>query len=279
MICVWKEFLKILPEWMRSEVDRQGSKALQELRLRIGRPPELVCSKSFQLSGRDVNPEDINYCINTGSRYSPWASESVKQGYLTIRGGHRIGLCGQAVVQCGQIHGIRSVSSICIRIARDFPGLAAPLAQLRGSVLVIGSPGCGKTTLLRDLIRQKGISQGGCVAVVDERGELFPPGSGFDWGERTDVLSGCGKGQGVEMLLRCMGPSAIAVDEITAEEDCDALIRAGWSGVDLLATAHARNISDLNARPIYRKLCQCGLFNWIVTLQPDKTWSVERMEQ
>lgn len=279
MICAWKEFLRILPEWMRSEVDRQGRTALQELRLRTGKPPELVCGSSCRLSDRNICPDDINYCINTGSRYSPWASESVQRGYLTTSGGHRIGLCGQAVIHGDKIQGIRSVSSVCIRIARDFPGLAASLADRRGSILIIGSPGCGKTTLLRDLIRQRGCAPNRCVAVVDERGELFPPGAGFDTGDRTDVMTGCRKQDGIEMLLRCMGPSAIAIDEITAEEDCDALIRAGHSGVDLLATAHARSISDLYARPIYRKLCQCGLFNWTVTLQPDKTWSVERMEQ
>ena len=277
MICAWKEFIRILPEWMRNDVDKQGSAALQELRLRLGKPPELKCERSGYLSGRTVSPEDIHYCINTASQYSPWASESVKQGYLTTAGGHRIGICGQAAVLSGQIQNIRTVSSVCIRIARDFPGLAASLADLEGSVLIIGGPGRGKTTLLRDLIRQKAKACNSCVAVVDERGELFPPNSGFERGLRTDVMTGCNKMDGIEMLLRCMGPSVIAVDEITAEEDCEAMIRAGWSGVDLFATAHARDVSDLRARSIYRKLWDCGLFRWIVTLQADKSWSVERV--
>ena len=172
---------------------------------------------------------------------------------------------------------MRSVSSLCIRIARDFPGIAAPLAGSTGSILIIGSPGCGKTTLLRDLVRQVGNHRQGSVTVVDERGELFPPDSGFDTGSRTDVFTGCGKRAGIDMALRCMGPGTIAVDEITAEEDAEALIRAGRCGVDLLATAHASTIDDLCQRPIYRKLWDGKLFDWIVILRADKTWSVERM--
>ena len=91
------------------------------------------------------------------------------------------------------------------------------------------------------------------------------------------MISGCSKTQGIEMVLRTMGPATIAVDEITAESDCDALIRAGWCGVRLIATAHATDISDLHNRPVYRKLWKCGLFNCVLVLQKDKTWTLERM--
>ena len=277
MICAWKEFLKILPEWMRSDVDKQGSDTLQELRLRLGKPPELVCKTPKSLTGRSVCPEDIHFCINTASRYSPWAAESIKEGYLTCPGGHRIGICGQAAIKDGRIQAIRTVTSLCIRIARDFPGIAEHLSRKNGSMLIIGSPGSGKTTLLRDLIRQRELSQPGSIAVVDERGELFPPEAGFDRGSRTDVMTGCGKRDGIDLVLRCMGPSTIAVDEITAESDAEALLWAARCGVDLLATAHAASISDLQTRPIYRKIFEEHIFQWLVILQPDKTWSVERV--
>lgn len=277
MICAWNEFLRVLPEWLRYDVDKQGHDTLQELRLRINKPPELICCKSNDLTGRKVSKDDISYCINAASRYSPWAAESIQQGYITARGGHRIGICGQAIVQDRQLQGMRSITSVCIRIARDFPGLAASLADYTGSMLILGSPGTGKTTLLRDLIRQKSNKYSRCVAVVDERGELFPEEGGFETGSHTDVLTGCGKQEGITMLLRCMGPDIIAVDEITAEADSDALIRAGWSGVELLATAHAKDVCDLNERPIYKKLCDSRLFDWIIILHSDKTWSVERM--
>lgn len=277
MICAWKDLLGVLPEWMQGSVDRLGRDKLQELRLRLGKPPELICDRDCCIPGRSVSVGDLSHCINTASRYSPWASDSARRGYLTTAGGHRIGICGQAVIQDGQVQGIRSVSSVCIRIGRDFPGISGSLHEKTGSVLIIGSPGCGKTTLLRDLIRNISNKKRGSIAVVDERGELFPAGSGFDTGDRTDVMSGCGKKEGIDMVLRCMGPRVIAVDEITAESDTEALLRAGRCGVDLLATAHAASLTDLRTRPIYRKLCEYELFQWVVILRRDKTWSVERM--
>ena len=277
MICAWKELLKILPDRFRGEVDRLGRDSLQELRLRLGRPPELITDSSCLLTDHTVTVDDLNYCINTASRYSPWAVGSVSKGYLTTTGGHRIGICGQAVVQSGQVQGIRSVSSLCIRVARDLPGISGSLCGKSGSILIIGSPGCGKTTLLRDLVRQISNNEKGSVAVVDERGELFPPDASFDSGDHTDVLIGCGKEAGIDMVLRSMGPRIIAVDEITAEVDADALLRASRCGVDLLATAHAKDLQDLRSRPIYRKLWDFELFQWVVILRRDKSWTVERV--
>ena len=277
MTCAWTELLRVLPEWMRKDVDRLGSGSLQELRLRLGKPPELVCRDKREELRPIVSIDDLNFCVNTASRYSPWAAESVRYGYLTAAGGHRIGLCGQAVVQQGNIQGIRDLTSLCIRVARDFPGISGTLARYDGSILIIGSPCSGKTTLLRDLIRQISNRQSGSIAVVDERGELFPKNAGFDTGKSTDIMSGCSKSVGIDMVLRCMGPSIIAVDEITATADAEALLRASRCGVDLLATAHASGLSDLRSRPVYQKLCEFGLFQWVVMLQRDKSWTVERM--
>lgn len=280
MICAWKELLSILPEWIRDPVDKQGRTELQELRLRLGKHPELVMGKDWRLLNRCVTADDLKFCVNTASRYSPWNSESISQGYLTAAGGHRIGLCGEAVVDGNSVRGIRNLTSLCIRVARDFPGISTGLQEEQRSILIIGSPGSGKTTLLRDLIRQLSNRGTGSVSVVDERGELFPQCNGrscFDSGSRTDVISGCSKAHGIEMLLRTMGPETIAVDEITAESDCDALIRAGWCGVRLIATAHAATIADLRNRGVYRKLWTSGLFECVLVLQKDKTWTVERM--
>lgn len=275
MRCAWNELLKIVPQSIRQDVDRQGRDTLQELRLRLGMTPEMVTSKgSVWLSGV-VTESEISFVINTSSRYSAWAAATAAKGYITAPGGHRIGICGEAVVNGGNITGIRSATSLCIRVARDFSGIAEGAAGIRGNVLILGPPGSGKTTLLRDLIRQISDSGTGSVAVVDERGELFP--SGFPTGKRTDVLSGCSKAQGVQMALRTMGPSCIAVDEITAREDCESLTEAGWCGVRLLATAHAASRADLSSRAVYRPLWECGLFENLIILHPDKSWRKERM--
>ena len=165
MMCAWKQLLSVLPPRLRPEVDRLGKNALQELRLRLGMPPELVLSGESRWLGCCVSREDLNYCINAASRYSPWAAATTAQGYLTAPGGHRIGLCGEVVCKDGIVTGIREISSLCIRVARDFPGIAKRAADTPGSILILGAPGWGKTTLLRDLIRQIGEKQ--CVSVVD----------------------------------------------------------------------------------------------------------------
>ncbi len=273
MMCAWTELLGILPQKLRRDVDRVGKASLQELRLRMGAPPELVTAAGSQWLPGTISREDMNFIVNAASRYSPWAAATIGQGYLTAPGGHRIGLCGEAVCRNGSMEGVREISSLCIRIARDFPGIARGAGNGKGSILILGAPGWGKTTLLRDLIRQRGEEEP--VSVVDERGELFPVG--FSRGKRVDVLSGCPKASGILTVLRTMGPGSIAVDEITEEGDCAALLRAANCGVQLLATAHAISLQDIRSRKIYRTLLENHVFDTFWVLHRDQSYSVERM--
>lgn len=276
MNCAWNELLTILPHEFREQIDKLGKEKLEELHLRNGQPVELIIAGRSVLLDKLATKEDIQFVINTASRYSPWASASVTKGYITAPGGHRIGICGECVVQGGIISGIKYGTSVCIRIARALPGIGRNV-PMKGTLLILGPPGVGKTTLLRDIIRLRSIN-GQAVAVVDERGELFPPGNHFQPGCRTDILTGCSKAQGVEMALRTMSPRCIAVDEITAQEDCDALMGAAWCGVELLATAHAESVEDLMCRGVYRPLRECGLFTQAIVLRRDKSWYLERMK-
>ena len=271
MKCAWKELLAILPGRLRGEVD---GKDLWEIRIRRDRPTELVGSRGSVWLNDRATGEEIKYVINTASRYSPWAAQTVSRGYITAPGGHRIGLGGELAVNDGRITGIREPDSLCIRVAHDVTGIGKPFGNLRGSILIIGPPGSGKTTLLRDLCRE--ISKRETVAVVDERGELFP--SGYDRGKALDVLSLCPKPEGIDMALRTLGPATIAVDEITGEEDAQALLRAGWCGVRLVATAHAASSDDLKKRPIYRTFWENRLFEHLLTCHRDKSRPVERMD-
>ena len=277
MMCEWDKLLAILPPQIRTDVDRLGKKDLQELRIRKDRNVQLVtASGNLQLNA--IGTEDmLQFVINTASRYSPWAAASIASGYLTAPGGHRIGICGEAVIRDGEMTGIRNPTSVCIRVARDFPGIAEKAVKLKGNLLLVGPPGSGKTTLLRDLIRQLSDCGSGSVVVVDERGELFPVGTEFAMGAKTDVLTGCCKPKGIEMVLKTMGPAVIAVDEITSEADCDALEQALWCGVRILATAHAADRQDLMGRRIYRTLVRSGHFDTMLILQRDKSWATERM--
>jgi stage III sporulation protein AA len=220
-----------------------------------------------------VTHEDLQYAVNMACRYSPWTAGSAALGYITAPGGHRIGICGEAIVKDGKMEGIKTIHSLNIRIARDFPGIARPICRQPGSILVIGKPGSGKTTLLRDLIRELSYREN--VSVVDERGELFP--NEFQRGDCMDVLLGCSKPEGIDRVLRTMTPDTIAIDEITAETDTHALMQAAWCGVRLLATAHAANMEELRSREVYRPLLNKGLFSTVAVMRPDKSYSLERM--
>lgn len=280
MKCAWEAYLNLLPHWMRTEVDHYGRDTLQELRIRTGMQPEMLCHKGNYTLARRASREDIAFSINAASAYSPWAAGTIKRGYITAAGGHRIGVCGLATVLDNKMSGISVPTSVCIRVARDYERIAQKAADISGSTLIIGPPGSGKTTLLRDLIRCKSDKGLGSISVVDEREELFPIFKGqacFYPGENTDILSGCSKSEGIEAVLRNMNPEYIAVDEITGKEDCDALLHAGWCGVNLLATAHAGSIYDLRNRPVYKPLVDKKLFTTIILLHKDKSWTAERI--
>ena len=275
MRCAWEKLLALVPPWLQRDVDEQGRDSLQELRLRLDRDPELILNDQRRFYQRKIQPEDIKFCVNAASRYSPWTASTAAQGYITAVGGHRVGLCGEAVVKDGQMTGIRYATSLCIRIARDFPGIAEKAAVPGENLLIIGRPGSGKTTFLRDLIRQRS-DLGENLAVVDERMELFPENH-FELGKRTDVLTGCPKEAGIDTVLRTMGPDCIAVDEITKDTDCEALLRCAWCGVALIATAHASSRKDLLTRPVYQPLVKSRIFDRVIILQPDKSWRTERI--
>jgi len=273
MICAWKELLGILPQWLRPEVDRLGKTEMEELRLRINAPPELILKgKSCRISG-NVSREDLNFTVNHASSFSPWAASSIARGYLTATGGHRIGICGEVVYKDGQVTGVREISSLCVRVARDFQNIGGDIQYAKGSVIILGAPGWGKTTLLRDMIRK--LSELSQIAVVDERRELFP--KDFDRGLRVDVLSGCPKPQGMDMVLRTMSPGWIAVDEITSPEDCSSILQCFGCGVPMIATAHASSLEDFYRRRVYQPLLQAGVFETGFLLRPDKSFRMERI--
>lgn len=271
----WNELIQILPTRIRSQLTEYDAEQCLEIRLRLQRPTQLVLNTAERWLSGIVKPEDLHQIVNRASQYSPWSAATISDGFITVNGGHRIGIGGECVVQQGNMTGIRKITSVCIRIARGIHGICGPLKGVQGSVLILGPPGSGKTTLLRDLIRTRSDLCGHAVAVVDERRELFP--EGFEQGARTDVLYGCSKACGIEIALRCLNPDTIAVDEITGEVDCNALCRSAWCGVSLLATAHAGSLQDLQRRAAYGQLLQDKLFDSVILLNNDRTFTWERI--
>ena len=273
MSCAWKDLLSILPERLKQDTDRLGREKLTEIRLRIGRPAEIVLMDKVCSIGGRVTLQELEHLVNIVTQYSPWAATTISQGYLSASGGHRIGMCGEVVMKDGHVSSIRSITSLCIRVARDIPGVASSAGMINSSMIVIGAPGWGKTTLLRDLARI--VAKDRTVCVIDDRGELFP--RDVRRGYRMDVLTGAPKEEGIQIALRCMGPEYIAVDEITAVEDARAVMQAYGSGVKLLATAHAGSVEDLKTRSVYRELITHRVFRTALVLRSDKSYTLERV--
>ncbi len=279
----YQQAVRVLPPYLRRwalDIPLREQAEAEEVRLRVGQPLALVLPKGERwLEGPRVETRDLEQLVELASGASLHAVlDQVRRGYLTAAGGHRIGLCGSAVLREGDIQGFRNLSSAALRVARQVQGASkGVLEQLcregrLESTLILAPPGLGKTTLLRDVIRR--VSGGeGClplrVALADERGEvaaLYRGSPQLEVGPRTDVVEGCPKDRGLMLMLRAMNPQVLAVDEITAPQDVAALKTAVGCGVTLLATAHGTGREDMEHRALYRPLLQERMFRKLVRI-------------
>lgn len=263
---VWRA----LPRRIREKLKETELEGVQEIRLRSGRPVFLKeAGKSRFLDETPLTTADIRETVSLLSAYSLYAfEEELRQGYLTIEGGHRVGFCGKAVLEQGEIRTLKQINALNIRIAGEQKGWGEKILPflMEGDVfchtLIVSPPGCGKTTLLRDMVRC--LSEGlRTVGVVDERGEIAPLRDGMpqmDVGPCTDVLEGCPKAKGMVLLLRSMSPDIIAVDELGRAEDISALEEVLNAGVRIIATAHGSDFDDIRQRPQLGTLVERRIF-------------------
>ncbi len=284
----------LLPYALRESVrklDRTRRASAEELRLRVGRPPAVLLPEGeTELGKRPVTARDLDMLLELATGASAHAAgPQLRRGFVTARGGYRVGLCGPVIMRGGEMEGYSALSSAAVRISREIKGAAAPLmprivrAGELMSAVILSPPGWGKTTLLRDVIRAvsdgEGLPTPLRVGLADERGEIAAVSGGepqMDVGSRTDVLTGCPKAEGVEVLMRSMNPEVVALDEITSPEDIEAVTRAANCGVKLLATAHASCVEDMARRPLYRRILDCGAFDMAVVIR--KTGALRRYE-
>ena len=288
----WQQAISCLPPPRAAQLaalDRQGE--VEELRLRAGQPPAAKTAEGEQpLDLRPVTAQELRETLSRAARYSVHSyAESLKNGFVTLGGGHRLGVCGTVAEENGQVVGVRGLASLNLRIARQFTGLAAQIVPWIGdgapqSVLLLSPPGLGKTTLLREWVRLIS-DKGYTVAVADERSEIAALADGvpqFDVGRCTDVMEGCDKKQAALMLLKTMSPALLAFDEITAPADVEAVSLCAHCGTAVVASAHAANVDDLRQRPLYRALLELGVFGRAVVITrkgQERCYRMERLEE
>lgn len=290
-----KEIISLFPRRLSvffEALNEAQYEKMQEIRLRIGQPIGIkidgvscyldeagICSYKPKCHYA-IRKEDLDETLKIMSGFSLYAlEEELRQGYLTLIGGHRVGLTGKTVVEKGRIKTLKHINSMNIRIAHEKLGcseIVMPYIVGRNRVyhtLIVSPPGCGKTTLLRDVIRSlsEGFSGYGpyTVGVVDERSELAACYQGIPqnhMGCWTDVLDACPKVEGMLMLLRTMAPDIIAVDEIGTVEDMKAIEAILTAGVSVIATVHGKDVEDCYRRPVLRDIIEEGLFERIIVL-------------
>lgn len=288
------EILKVLPKDLQDILTKAklDFRELQEVRLRVNMPFIVFYKNTEYFVGADGNllvsaagayeiaPKQLRETVELISNYSLYAYEDeIRQGFITIQGGHRVGLTGKIIVENGTIKSMKYISFLNIRLAHQIKGCGSSvLPYVIGDenvyhTLIISPPRCGKTTLLRDLIRQisngQRLLEGKTVGVVDERSEIGACYLGIpqnDLGVRTDILDCCPKADGMLMMIRSMAPEVIAVDEIGSREDLSAIEYVINCGCKIIATVHGGSIEDIKQKPVLRKLVEEKVFERYVIL-------------
>lgn len=277
----WNETRQFLapcfPEEVRSELDMLLPGELREIRIRADRPTVFVTGTRTASLPWSPGRRQLEALIEALSEHSLYArDDETSQGYLTLRGGHRMGLCGR-VVKTDSRSVLTDIGSVCIRIAGEWPGAADALipylSEKSRSILIIGAPGSGKTTMLRDLARQLSTGRRSRqVAIVDERSEIAACVNGvpqLDVGESADVLDGLPKRDAIPWLVRAMSPQVIVTDELSGQEDASAVLDALGCGAAVCASVHGNSLQDAASRPALAALMARRAFDLYAVLSAE----------
>lgn len=236
------------------------------------------------LQGYVITQKNLFDTLELITNYSPYAFENeIKNGFITISGGHRIGFCGEVVIENGQIKTIRNINSINFRIAHEIKNCALPIIKFIRypnfmNTIIISPPGSGKTTMLRDAVRL--LSSEFNISVIDERSEIGGCYMGIiqnDLGLHTDILDSCPKSLGMIMMLRTMSPQIIAVDEIGTIDDANAILNITSCGVKIICTAHGKDLNDIKNRDEIKHLVSKKIFERYIILDSDKVGKIKNI--
>lgn len=279
------EILRLLPITMKQAVMRKIESRwaqLEEIRLRLNKPVELNFHEKIEWIDEIIFTEkDSIYLLNQLSEHSLYRLEDeLREGYITVSGGHRVGLAGEVTTVNGKIKQLQHITFFNIRIAREIKQIAAPIISYIKNdnsyynTLIIGPPQTGKTTIIRDIARLIGDRKDHYnpqkVGIIDERSEIAASINGVpqhNVGLRTDVMDACPKVAGMMMMIRSMSPDVLVVDEIGKEDDVNALMEAVFAGVTIICTAHGSSMEELKRRPSMRPLFENYVFGRMIILQ------------
>lgn len=284
-----KEIFYILPESIRTILESiKNLEKMQEVRIKANKPLQVYLGKDEIVTEYIITEEDIKIILQRMSNYSIYAfEEEIKNGYITIKGGHRVGICGSCVIDNNRVRTIKNVASLNIRICREVIGCSDKImpyivdGEKVLNTIVISPPKCGKTTLIRDIARNlsNGFKigyikvSGKKVCIIDERSEIGGCSNGIpqmNVGIRTDVFDSCLKSMGIMMAIRSMSPDVIICDEIGTYKDMESILAAMNSGVNLITTIHGLGIEDLYKRSVFKEILDNNVFDRAIILSASK---------
>lgn len=282
-IDILEYFPNNIKQILLEEVNNTNYNLLEEIRIRVNRPIILKFNNCIKKIDHIITTEDIlriMQYITENSIYS--YQKQICEGYITLRGGHRVGISGNVVMENEKVININYIYSLNFRISKEIIGVASEIVKYiyeDGNVkntLIISPPGAGKTTILRDLIRI--LSEHKTIGVVDERGEIAAMYKNIpqnNLGLQVDILNNISKSIGMKMLIRSMSPEVICADEIGTKEDVEAIKYAVTSGVKGVFTSHGDNIEDINFNPILKELLQGNLIERIIILDKNNRKNIK----